>query len=140
MTEKISANKICSQNRWEKSILNFYDIVPTKEQVLQELAELLRVNEAENYPKELLEQIKHREQMGQIIFSESIVVPHPALPVGVSTKIAVALIPRGMSWDEEKKVHFVFLISPSYIENKGITVMTKAIVKLVDCLPFQKKC
>ncbi|EOL22421.1 hypothetical protein WO3_02781 [Enterococcus faecalis EnGen0342] len=116
-----------------------YDIVPTKEQVLQELAELLRVNEAENYPKELLEQIKHREQMGQIIFSESIVVPHPALPVGVSTKIAVALIPRGMSWDEEKKVHFVFLISPSYIENKGITVMTKAIVKLVDCLPFQKK-
>lgn len=116
-----------------------YDIEPTKNQVLQELAELLRINEAENYPKELLEQINHREQMGQIIFSESIVVPHPALPVGISTKIAVALIPGGMSWDEEKKIHFVFLISPSYIENKGITVMTKAIVKLVDCLSFQEK-
>jgi lichenan operon transcriptional antiterminator len=117
----------------------FYDSRTTKVQVLQELTRLLSVNEAKDYPHELLKQINHRQKMGQMIFSDSIVVPHPALPVGISTKIAVALIPKGMSWDEEKNIRFVFLISPSYIENKEITVMTKAIVKLVDCLSFQGK-
>jgi lichenan operon transcriptional antiterminator len=35
-------------------------------------------------------------------------------------------------------VNFVFLISPSYIENEGITVVTKAIVQLVDRLDIQQ--
>ncbi|MEG0078086.1 MULTISPECIES: BglG family transcription antiterminator [Enterococcus] len=116
-----------------------YKVKPTKEQVLLELAELLSVNEAKNYSKELLEQINHRQQMGQIIFSDSIVVPHPALPVGISTKMAIALIPNGMQWDQAENIRFVFLISPSYIENKGITVITKAIVKLVDFQQFQEQ-
>ena len=77
--------------------------------------------------------------MGQIIFSDSIVVPHPALPVGISTKMAIALIPNGMQWDQAENIRFVFLISPSYIENKGITVITKAIVKLVDFQQFQEQ-
>jgi lichenan operon transcriptional antiterminator len=84
------------------------------------------------------QQISQREMMGQIVFSDTVVVPHPAIPVGVSTKIAVALIPEGMTWDEKETVNFVFLISPSYIENEGITVVTKAIVQLVDRLDIQQ--
>ncbi len=44
----------------------------------------------------------------------SMVVPHPAVPVGESTKVAVALIPAGMQWDQYQEIHFVFLVSPSY--------------------------
>ena len=131
-------NEKIMMEHMDDNYFKVYHNSPSKSQVLNDLAELLSVNEAENYSKELLEQIYHRQQMGQIIFSESIVVPHPALPVGISTKIAVALIPKGMIWDEAQQIHFVFLISPSYIENQGITVITKAIVKLVDCLSHQE--
>ena len=75
--------------------------------------------------------------MGQIIFSENIVVPHPAIPIGATTKIAVALIPGGMTWDEHEGIQFVFLVSPSFIENEGITVVTKAIVRFIDRTDLQ---
>ncbi|WP_159721206.1 BglG family transcription antiterminator [Enterococcus sp. CSURQ0835] len=116
-----------------------YDRPPLKEQILTDLITVLSEHENVNYKQEMLEQIKHRETMGQIIFSEQIVVPHPAVPIGVSTKIAVALIPQGMVWDGASEIKFVFMISPSYIENEGITVMTKGIVQLVDQLEIQTK-
>ncbi|WP_314578889.1 PRD domain-containing protein [Enterococcus gilvus] len=115
-----------------------YETAPTKESVVDDLLDVLSVNEEANYPIKMKQQISQREMMGQIVFSDTVVVPHPAIPVGVSTKIAVALIPEGMTWDEKETVNFVFLISPSYIENEGITVVTKAIVQLVDRLDIQK--
>lgn len=84
-------------------------------------------------------QIQQRENMGQIIFSDTVAVPHPAVPVGIETKVAVALIPSGMQWDQYQEIHFVFLVLPSYIENEGITVVTKAIVRLVDQLKVQQE-
>ena len=75
--------------------------------------------------------------MGQIIFSKNIVVPHPAMPIGATTKVAVALIPDGMTWDEHRGIQFVFLVSPSFIENKGITVVTKAIIQFIDRIDLQ---
>ncbi|MCO7150655.1 PRD domain-containing protein [Vagococcus lutrae] len=137
-SKKSTHNERIIMEQMDESLFKVYQYTPSKDEVLYDLAELLSVNEAENYSKELLEQIEHRQQMGQVIFSESIVVPHPALPVGITTKVAVALIPEGMEWDEAEQIRFVFLISPSYIENQGITVITKAIVKLVDCLSYQE--
>lgn len=110
---------------------------PTKEEVIQELLQLLGQEEANEYLFEMTEQIKRREKMGQIIFSENIVVPHPAIPIGATTKIAVALIPGGMTWDEHEGIQFVFLVSPSFIENEGITVVTKAIVRFIDRTDLQ---
>ena len=83
-------------------------------------------------------QIQQRENMGQIIFSDTVAVPHPAVPVGIETKVAVALIPSGMQWDQYQEIH-LFLVSPSYVENEGITVVTKAIVRLVDQLKVQQE-
>ena len=34
------------------------------------------------------------------IDSDTVAVPHPAVPVGIETKIAVALIPSGMQWNQ----------------------------------------
>ena len=44
-----------------------------------------------------------------------------------------------MQWDQYQEIHFVFLVSPSYVENEGITVVTKAIVRLVDQLKVQQE-
>lgn len=121
-----------------KKWFKVYSSAPTKDQVIAELLALLQEDETENYTSEMSHQIKRREKMGQIIFSEQVVVPHPAIPVGVTAKIAVGIIPDGMAWDEQGALHFVFLVSPSCIENEGITVVTKAIVKFIDRLDLQQ--
>ncbi|HGE9039264.1 TPA: transcription antiterminator [Enterococcus faecium] len=116
-----------------------YTYEPKKEEVLHDLLQKLSINEEEGYIREMRKQIQQRESMGQIIFSDTVAVPHPAVPVGIETKIAVALIPSGMQWNQYQGIHFVFLVSPSYIENEGITVVTKAIVRLVDQLNVQQE-
>ncbi|EME3595564.1 transcription antiterminator [Enterococcus faecium] len=116
-----------------------YTYEPKKEEILHDLLQKLSINEEEGYIREMRKQIQQRENMGQIIFSDTVAVPHPAVPVGIETKVAVALIPSGMQWDQYQEIHFVFLVSPSYIENEGITVVTKAIVRLVDQLKVQQE-
>lgn len=116
-----------------------YTYEPKKEEVLHDLLQKLSINEEEGYIREMRKQIQQRESMGQIIFSDTVAVPHPAVPVGIETKVAVALIPSGMQWYQYQGIHFVFLVSPSYIENEGITVVTKAIVRLVDQLNVQQE-
>lgn len=132
--EKVSFYKEQISRKWFK----VYPSAPTKVQVINELLALLQEDEAENYTSEMIHQIERREKMGQIIFSEQVVVPHPAIPIGVTAKIAVGIIPDGMEWDEQEAINFVFLVSPSCIENEGITVVTKAIVKFIDRLDLQQ--
>ena len=120
------------REHFNQQFFRVYQDKPSKEQVLEDLASILKVNENKNYQQDLIDQIRHRELMGSIVFSDTIVAPHPALPVGISIKIGVAIIPSGMDWDDQKHINFVFLISPSYVDNEEITISTKAIVKLVD--------
>lgn len=117
-----------------EKLFTVYTKPVTKEDVLLDLLTQLNQDEDPDYIEKMIVQIKQREHMGQIIFSESIVVPHPAKPIGITTKMAVGIIPNGINWNQNNKIQFVFLISPSYIENEGITYLTKNIVKLVDDL------
>ncbi|OFI49690.1 transcription antiterminator BglG [Floricoccus tropicus] len=105
----------------------------SKKCILDELLAKASQSEREDYKERMIEQINQRESMGQILFSETVAVPHPVLPVGMTTKVAIGVIPKGFSWnDEYANVKFVFLISPSYIENENLISITKAIVKLVE--------
>ncbi|HCM89148.1 MULTISPECIES: PRD domain-containing protein [Vagococcus] len=121
-----------------EKLFTVYTKPVTKEDVLLDLLTQLNQDEDPDYIEKMIVQIKQREHMGQIIFSESIVVPHPAKPIGITTKMAVGIIPNGINWNQNNKIQFVFLISPSYIENEGITYLTKNIVKLVDDLDTQQ--
>ncbi|MBO0477183.1 BglG family transcription antiterminator [Vagococcus sp. DIV0080] len=116
-----------------------YDVPPTKERLISELLTRLSSGEDPHYIKKMTTQIQQRESMGEIVFSDTIVVPHPAQPIGITTKMAVAVVPEGMVWDHEKHIKFIFLISPSFIENEGITHLTKAIVRLVDDIETQEQ-
>ncbi len=126
------------QEQLSGSWFKVYSKKPTKDEVIEDLLALLGEEEADSYSSEMIEQMRKREKMGQIAFSENIVVPHPAFPVGARTKIAVALIPKGMVWADKTSIQFVFLVSPSFIENEGITIVTKAIVQLIDHPELQK--
>ena len=112
---------------------------PTKQAVIDHLLHLLSVNEAKNFKQEMNKQMEKRQAIGEIIFSPTIVVPHPAIPVGKIAKIAIAVIPEGLIWDEHyQDIKFVFMISPSIYQNSNLAMMTKAIVNLIDDLAIQQ--
>ncbi len=112
---------------------------PTKQAVLDHLLDSLSVNEAKNFKQEMKKQMDKRMSIGEIIFSPTIVVPHPAIPVGKIAKIAIAIIPKGLCWDEHyQDIKFVFMISPSIYQNSNLAMMTKAIVNLIDDLAMQQ--
>ena len=111
----------------------------TKQSVLDHLVDLLSVNEVKNFKQEMKKQMEKRIAIGEILFSPTIVVPHPAIPVGKIAKIAIAVIPDGLFWDDNyQNVKFVFMISPSIYQNSNLAMMTKAIVNLIDDLPMQQ--
>jgi lichenan operon transcriptional antiterminator len=107
--------------------------------VLDHLLDLLSVCEVKNFKQEMKKQMGKRIEIGEIFFSPTIVVPHPAIPVGKIAKIAIAVIPEGLYWDEHyQDVKFVFMISPSIYQNSTLAMMTKAIVNLIDDLAMQQ--
>lgn len=111
-----------------------------KSKVIDSLLEQLAQNEDDTYLTKMSEQLKAREQLSSIIFSDSIVVPHPVVPQGSTAKIAVAISEQGIKWDADTDaVHFIFLLSPSKIENPHLTIATKAIVALLELPDIQSR-
>ena len=117
-----------------------YSTTMEKNGVLSDLINCLKVNESDSYETSMIQQLQRREELGSIVFSETIVVPHPVIPSGERAKIGVALAPQGLIWNNENQnVQFVFLVSPSYFENEEITLITKTIVELLDRPEKQKE-
>lgn len=100
----------------------------------------LQKYEEPGYFKIMMRQIAQRELMSSVVFSDQIAVPHPAKSLGESAHIAVAIVKDGIEWsDGFSKIKFVFLLSPSKIENIDLKYITKAIVSLTEDDDMQKK-
>ncbi|MDG3062650.1 BglG family transcription antiterminator [Lacticaseibacillus casei] len=109
-----------------------------RETVLNRLCAQVALLEPANFADELKAQVHQREQMSSITFSQKIVVPHPAMPIGQFTQIAIGVIPAGLKWSESfPAVQLVFLLSPSYLGNRGLTSITQTIVALTDHADWQ---
>ena len=109
-----------------------------KSRVIESLLQKLAQQEDNNYLTKMSEQLESREQLSSIMFSDSIVVPHPVIPQGTTAKIAVAISEQGIKWDTDT-IHFVFLLSPSKLENPHLTIATKAIVALLELPDVQSR-
>lgn len=106
---------------------------PERDQVLSDLVETLACYEKDSFADHMREQIRLRSQMGSLVFSDTIAVPHPAVPLSKVARLALALIPKGMYWNESHPaIRFVFLMSPSYVENRNLPKVTGAIVSLME--------
>ncbi|WP_232683590.1 BglG family transcription antiterminator [Leuconostoc mesenteroides] len=119
----------------DQSSFKIWQVSPHRKELLQELTNMLMSNEPTELKHEFLEQIDQREQLSSIVFSDTIAVPHPAMPMSRVPKIAIGIIPNGVRWsDEHPNIQLVFLLSPSYRSNKGLTETTQAIVNLQKIL------
>ena len=106
---------------------------PERDQALSDLVETLACYEKDSFADHMREQIRLRSQMGSLVFSDTIAVPHPAVPLSKVARLALALIPEGMYWNESHPaIRFVFLMSPSYVENRNLPKVTGAIVSLME--------
>lgn len=106
---------------------------PERDQVLSDLVETLACYEKDSFADHMREQIRLRSQMGSLVFSDTIAVPHPAVPLSKVARLALALIPEGMYWNESHPaIRFVFLMSPSCVENRNLPKVTGAIVSLME--------
>lgn len=117
-----------------------FDKGVSKEEVMDALIESVSVGESEEFSRHLQDQIKLRQKLGTIVFSDTITVPHPAMPLSEKGRFAVGLIPSGLSWDDEyKNIQMVFLLSPSYSSNEGSHHLLSGIVNLIDQGEVQRK-
>lgn len=111
-----------------------------REQVMAELLERLSVGEELGFQTTMQELINQREQLSNIVFSDSIAVPHPIRPFGKYHRIAVAIIPEGLTWSKEyPAIRFIFLPSPSIYGNEELAQLTSKIVDLLDRVDLQEK-
>lgn len=121
-------------------IFQVFDQPVSREAIMKSLIRSLADGETEGFEKHMEDQVALRQQLGSIIFSDSIAVPHPAMPVSKEARIAVGLVPQGCRWNEEyPAIRIVFLLSPSYVSNEGIHHTVSGIVSLIDHPEVQKQ-
>lgn len=141
-------NKVLSIEKKELLINKFFNedcftIIKeevTNEDVVKNLISLLQKYEDDNYSNIMIEQVTQREYLSSTAFSDEIVVPHPAKSVSDKSRIAVAIIPDGLKWNEKlTNIKFIFLLSTSKFDNKGLNKITQAIVKMVDDKSLKKQ-
>lgn len=81
----------------------------------------------------LKNEVMLREQLGTLIFSDKLAIPHPAKPVALEGKIAVLICPNGIKWDNQKvDIEIVLFVSPSKINNPGLSRITQGLAYLID--------
>lgn len=143
--EKIDSNilpekKSLFKKFFKEDCFTILDKSTSKEKIVEELVNSLQKYEEPGYSKIMMRQIVQRELMSSVVFSNQIAVPHPAKALGESAHIAVAIVKDGIKWsDGFSKIKFIFLLSPSKIENIDLKYITKAIVSLTEEDDMQKK-
>lgn len=110
-----------------------FDHSYSADSIVETLVSLMAAGEAANFASHMKDQIRLRTKMGNVAFSDTIAVPHPAMPLAEKAGFAVGIIPDGVYWDKEHpSIRFIILMSPSYRENEGLKEVTQAIVRLLD--------
>lgn len=108
--------------------------------VMNTLTASIAQYENPGFAEHLKQQMTLRQNMGQVAFSDTIAVPHPAVPLAKTPRFAVALIENGIAWDESHpNIKMVFLMSPSYVENAGLQPAVGAISELIERADLQQQ-
>lgn len=124
----------------KEAFLVFKQVKVDKEAVIRQLIQSIAVGEQECFACRMTKLIEQREQLSSVVFSNQIAVPHPIQALAKHHRIAVAMIPEGLYWNEDfQKIQFVFLTSMSVYENDGLPDLAATIVDLVECQEIQEK-
>lgn len=96
--------------------------------VIHEMVE--RIGAHRLLPPDFEEQILRRERYAATEFGNSIAMPHPIKAVTKETFVALAVLPRPITWSQ-KAVRFVFLLSVSTNEQETFGLLHETLSALV---------
>lgn len=104
-----------------------------KKEVLDQLICLAKEFDPSISPEFLRKQLQLRETFNPVVFSNHVAVPHPIEGVSRLSKVAVALAPKGIKWDEKyKDIRLVFLMLPDRYEYQHLQDVNKALLPLIE--------
>lgn len=111
-----------------------------KEALLTYLAAQIETYEGREIASELLHQLKEREKYGTVAFSPSLAVPHPLEAVTTNAFVAVAVVPKGVYWDEEHAaIELVLLSSPDKGKQVRIEQLNQLFVSIIEDQNFKNQ-
>lgn len=97
----------------------------TREQVLRFMCD--RISMREEVPDDYIEQIRARERTTSTAFGNNVAMPHPLVPVGKRTFVAVGLADGPIAWGD-KSVSAVFLVTVSTDSGEDLHVLYDALL------------
>lgn len=81
----------------------------SKETVLEEISNILYKDKSVTV--DFFNDLLAREELSSTVINDSIALPHPLNDSVIKSTIFVAVVPRGLEWDENTNVKFIFLLA-----------------------------
>jgi len=121
-------SQYCSEHAF-----NYIEEPINKHQLYQLLIKQLSIKEEPCFEEKLKRQLRYREELSTVVFSDEVAVPHTAQPVGDYSSIAVALVPGGVYWNEQfPNIKLIIMLSPSKYNDNELKTIIDIIVNLID--------
>lgn len=117
-----------------KPELFLYDDRPMqKEIVIEQLVEKIDAIEPKAIKTTLKQQLQLREHYNSVAFSKYLAVPHPIEAVTENAHVAVAIVPKGIFWDQKhSRIQLVFLSSPDRLQKFPIEEVNKLFIPIIE--------
>ena len=100
---------------------------PTKEGIINEMCNRLR--SVFSLPDNFSGLILQREEVSSTEYGNMVAFPHPIIPVGEHTFVAVAILPKAVKW-KKHNVRYVFLLSIKKKEEDHLSGLYEVLVDL----------
>lgn len=107
--------------------------IKKKEEILDQLIYLAKEYDPSISTDFLRKQLQLRETFNPVVFSEHVAVPHPIEGVSQKSKVAVAIVPNGIEWDEKyTDIRLIFLMLPDRYDYQHLQEVNKAMLPLIE--------
>lgn len=104
-----------------------------KEVILSQLVASLSEGGNAAFHAQMIAQIQEREELGSVVFSSCIAVPHPARSIATQEEVAIAISHFPIYWDAaHPEVQIAILISPSKWSNPHLSTFSKVLAAFVQ--------
>ncbi len=124
---------VLSQSYFDSKLFLYIDERMNKDDLLKKMIQQLK-KVSESFDKNtLFNQLRLRERLNSVAFSDSIAVPHPINGITESMHVMIAVVPKGVYWDKEHpNIRLVFLLSPERANSGSLEEVSRAIVPLIE--------
>ncbi|MGX7446335.1 BglG family transcription antiterminator [Dolosigranulum pigrum] len=134
LTEKIF------EECFTESQFNIFSEQIKKNELIEIMLEQFPESKNSGFKWNFMKELELRELYGPIVFNKILAIPHPAKPLTDKERIGVAICPNGIKWSNENdRVNFVFLVSPSVYANENIKIVSRGLTELLKNSKLQKE-